>query len=219
MKFLCCILVVALSTTAFAQKSVYVNWGVTLGLSSTKVQFKDKNGSQSTAAGLKFDRSTDLTGGLFAELKFPKARWLSIRNDLTHRKYDAESSDFYNGTGQTHAFGSVIANYLKYSLSVRAAITKNTVQPFATFGISPSYLLSQSNSYIIDYGVTQVTQPLLTSVKSFEFGFYGGAGISYDRFVGEVRVENSNGLRPADMKTPVNSVYILLAYRLLVGNQ
>jgi hypothetical protein len=207
--FTCCL------TTAVAQKPASVSWGVTLGVSSTKVEYKDHGGTQSTAPDLKFDRSTDLTGGIFAEIKFAKTNWLSIRNDLTHRKYDAESGDYYNGVGQTHAFGSIKANYLKYSLSIRASITKNTVQPFVTFGVSPSYLISQTNSYIIDYGVTQARQPLLTGVKSFEFGYYGGAGISYDRFVGEVRVETSNGLRPTDMTSPVNTVYVLISYRLL----
>jgi hypothetical protein len=216
----CWIFVCSLTTTtAFAQKPVYVNWGLTLGVSSTQLQFKDKGGAQSTASGLRFDRSTDLTGGLFAEIKFVNAAWLSMRNDLTHRKYDAESGDSYNGVGQTHAFGSVTASYLKYSLSVRAALTRTALQPFITAGVSPSLLLSQDNSYLIDYGVTQARQPLLGSVRSFEFGFYGGAGLGYSRFSGEVRAEMSNGLRPTDMKSPVSSVYVLLSYRLLEGEQ
>jgi hypothetical protein len=208
-----------ITSTAFAQKSMYTNWGITLGVSSTKLAFKDKGGAQSTASGLSFDRSTDLTGGIFAEMKFMKASWFSIRHDLTHRKYDAESSDYYQGVGQTHAFGSVTASYIKYSLSFRAALTKTAVQPFITAGVSTSLLLSQSNNFLIDYGVTQQRQPLLTGVKSLELGFYGGAGVSYNRFAGEVRIEASNGLRPSDMKSPVSSVYIMLAYRLLEGNQ
>src|ERR1041384_3043725 len=98
----CCLFIFGISITAYAQKPVVANWGITLGVSSTQVQFKDKGSSQSTASGLSFDRSTDLTGGLFAELIFPKVKWLSIRNDLTHRKYDASSGDFYQGLGQTH---------------------------------------------------------------------------------------------------------------------
>ncbi|MEJ0033259.1 MAG: outer membrane beta-barrel protein [Bacteroidota bacterium] len=211
----CCLLVSCVATTAVAQKSASVNWGVTLGISSTKLNYKDNGGTQSPAPDLKWDRSNDLTGGLFAEIKFAKANWFSMRNDLTHRKYDAESGDYYNGVGQTHAFGSVKAHYLKYSLSVRAAITKKTVQPFVTLGVSPSYLISQTNSYIINYGVTQARQPLLTGSKSFEFGYYGGAGISYNRITGEVRVETSNGLRPSEMTSPVNTVYVLFSYRLL----
>lgn len=192
-------------------------FGLTLGVSSTQLEFKDKSGSQSTASALSFDRSTDLTAGLFAELKFAKVKWLSIRNDITHRKYDAESGDYYNGVGATHAFGSVTASYLKYSLSFRAALSKTTLQPFLTAGVSPSLLLSQRNQFLIDYGVTQQRQPLLDKTKSFELGFYGGAGVNYDRFTAEVRVENSNGLRPSEMKSPVSSVYMMLSYRLLDG--
>src|ERR1044071_2586097 len=136
-----------MTSASFAQKAMYTNFGITLGVSSTKVEFKDKNGSQSTASGLSFDRSTDLAGGIFAEMKFAKASWFSIRHDLTHRKYEAESGDFYQGVGQTHAFGSVTASYIKYIVSFRAALSKTSVQPFITAGVSPSLLLSQSNNF------------------------------------------------------------------------
>jgi len=208
------------TTTAFAQeRPLSIDWGVTLGISSTQVHFKESYNSGSPAYGLSFDKSVDLTGGIFAELKFSRAKWISIRNEITHRKYDSESGDYYNGTGQTHAFGAVSANYLKYSLSFRAWLTKTKLRPFLSAGISPSVLLSQSNSYTIDYGTTQLKQPLIDKPKSSEFGYYGGAGLSYDRFAGEVRVESSNGLRPTSLNSPVSTVYILLSYRLLEGDR
>ena len=108
---------------------------------------------------------------------------------------------------------------MKYSLSFRAALTKTSLRPFVGAGISPSLLLLQENHYLIDYGVTQQRQPLLTNVKSFEFGYFGSVGVMYNRFTGEVRVEMSNGLRPAGLSSPVNTIYILLSYRLLEGEQ
>jgi opacity protein-like surface antigen len=207
-----------LPAIALGQKTLSINWGIVAGVSSTQLHFKDKPGSTSMAPQLSFDKSTDLTGGVFAEMKFARSKWFSLRNDLTHRRYDASSTDFYNGVGSVRAFGSVTASYLKYSLSARASITKDQAKPFVSFGVSPSLLLSSSNSYLTNYGPTQTSVSLLGKVKSFEFGFFGGAGVQYNRAGAEIRVEQSSGLNPQNCKSKVSTVYILLSYRLLEGN-
>jgi hypothetical protein len=205
---------VATATTAVAQKSIFINWGVVAGISSTKLQFHDRAGSTSMAPQLSFDKSTNLTGGIFADVKFLKITWLSIHNELTHRSYDASSTDFYGGSGSTQAFGTVTAKYMKYNLAFRAALTDSNVKPFFSLGVSPAFLLSQSNSFVTNFSTTSTRQSLLGKCRSFEMGFFGAVGVLFNRIAIEARIEQSQGLKPENCKSSVNTLYILFSYKL-----
>lgn len=197
-------------------KNIVVDVGGMIGMSSTKVEF---NGGVNTAAMLMFDKSLDITGGLFVELKFARmGNHFSVRNEITHRKYNTTSKDLYGNTGQTQLFGYVSASYLKYSLAPRISFSQNKLRPFVSFGVSPALLLSQSNRVTIIYsrGASQQRQELLGGIKKFELGFFGGAGLIYDSFSIEARVERSNGLQPElATASPVNSLFVLISYRFV----
>lgn len=202
-----------------ATKSVVNDFGLTAGVSSTSLKFENPSGGTAFAPRLMFDKSNDITGGIFMESKFPRmGKAFSLRNEITHRKYDASSDDYYNGVGQTSLFGSVKASYVKYSISGRMAISQHELKPFAAVGLSPAWLLSSgSKALVIVNGATHSEQ-LLGKVKSFEFGYFFGAGLMYNSFTFEARVEQSTGLNPETCKSKVNTVYVMLSYRLWEGD-
>ena len=205
---------------AETHKNIIINAGGILGFSSTDAEF---TGNGSTAAMLMFDKSTDITGGVFVDFKFPRTgNAFSVRNELTHRKYKTTSADLYGNQGSTQLFGSVSASYIKYSLAPRIAFSHNKLRPFINFGVSPALLLSQTNktTIIFSRGASQRMETLLGKVKKFELGFFGGAGLIYSNFSIEARVERSNGLQPELAETsPVNTLFILLSYRIFESNR
>ncbi len=195
------------------------DFGIVAGISSTTLKFENKPGNTSLAARLVFDKSTDLTGGVFMESRFTKlGKSFTVRNELTHRTYDVASEDYYNGQGQTSLFGYVSANYLKYNLLARLALSHNELRPFITAGLSPSLLLSSSNRSLVITNGSKHTESLLGRVKSFEFGYFFGAGLMYNGFSIEARVEQSTGLHPETCNSKVNTLFVLLSYRLFEGN-
>jgi hypothetical protein len=200
-----------------SSKQVTTDFGVTAGVSITSLTFIEANGG-SLAPHLDFDQSTDFTGGLFAETKFARTGGLfSIRNELTHRKYDASSNDYYNGQGQTRLFGSVAANYIKYSLLLRATLSHKTLKPFINIGLSPSFLITSSSGTTTITGSSIQNGVLLGKVDALDFGFSAGAGLIYNSFGIEARYEQSTGLNPEFCNSKVNTLYVMLSYRLLEG--
>jgi hypothetical protein len=200
-------------------KAVVSSFGLLLGISSTALRFHDV-GSGSVASDVMWDKSVDMTGGLFMETKFAKTGpAFSLRQELTHRKYRSASSDYFKGQGQVQMFGNVSANYLKYSVMARVAFSRNRLKPFINAGVSPALLFASSSSTIIMSGPIQQTQPLLGKTSSFEFGFFGGGGLLYDNFSLEARMEQSSGLNPKFYNSSVHTLYILLSYRLFEGNK
>jgi len=197
-------------------KDVVNDFGIIAGVSSTDVTLKERAGAPSSVApDLVFDKSNDLTGGFFMESRFAKlGKQFSLRNELTHRKYDETSKDYYQGKGQTSLFGSIAASYVKYTILARLAISQNTMRPFVSAGLSPSLLIGSSNRLLtITNGAPQI-QPLLNKVKSFEVGYFFGAGLIYNRFSIEARVERSTGLNPENLKTSVGTLYIMVSFKL-----
>lgn len=202
-----------------SNKEIVTDAGLILGVSSTNLSFKQYSGFAAIAPQLTFDNSTDLTGGVFIESRFTKnASLLTLRNELTHRRYKTSSSDFYGGQGQTHLFGSVSADYIKYSLVLRATFSHNNLKPFVNIGGSPALLVATSNRALTISPGTQHTESLLGKVKRVELGFFAGVGLRFNNVAIEARFERSNGLQPEYCDSSVRTLYITLSYRLLAGN-
>lgn len=200
-------------------QAVVSDYGLLLGLSVTDLSFEDV-GNGNLASSVMWDKSIDLTGGVFMETKFAKTGpAFLLRQELTHRKYNSSSTDYYKGQGQLHILGNVSASYLKYSVMARLAISQNKLKPFINAGVSPSFLLGSSSRAVITSGSTQSTDVLLGKTSRFDFGFFGGAGLLYENITIEARVEQSSGLNPQYYNSSVHTLYILLSYRLFQGNQ
>jgi hypothetical protein len=200
-------------------KDVVSDYGLLIGISMTDLSFEDV-GNGNIASSVMWDRSIDITGGVFMETRFAKTGpAFSLRQELTHRRYRSSSTDYYKGQGQVHILGNVSASYIKYSLMARYAISQNKLKPFINAGVSPSVLLSSSSRAVISTGFTQGNDVLLGKTSIFEFGFFGSAGLLYENLSLEVRVEQSSGLNPKYYNSSVHTLYILLSYRLFQGNQ
>ena len=200
-------------------KNLVNDFGITVGISSTDLSF-EQSGQATIASGMKFDKSTDLTGGIFMESSFAKSNYrFSLRQELTHRKYNSTSEDYNHGQGQTQIFATVKANYIKYNLMLRFALSNGALRPFVNVGISPSLLIASTNEMQTTYNGVQINETLLGKTKSFEIGGFGGAGVALNNFSLELRVERSGGLKPEKYDMKIQTLYILLAYRFIEGNR
>jgi hypothetical protein len=190
------------------------DFGLTAGISSTKLAFESVGGG-AVASTAKWPVSTSMTGGIFMESKFARVNQFSLRQELIYRSYEQTAKDLSTTPGIS-IIGRVSASYLKYNLMGRIKLSRNAFQPFLSLGISPALLLSSSSSRTVTTS-TQVTDELLGKSKSFEFGFVGGAGLTYHDFGLEARMELSGGLDPERYHMRVNTFYLMLSYRIFEG--
>lgn len=199
------------------KKDVANDFGLTIGMSSTKLSFND-TGHGGVAAATDWPKSNNITGGIFMDNKFARTRMFSLRQELVYRSYKTTGKDL-SGTPGLSIVGSVSASYLKYNLIGRIALSHGAFKPFLAAGVSPSLLLSSSSGTKIVNGGSERTEELLGKNKGFEFGYVGGAGIMYDDFCLEARMELSNGLDSENYNTKVNTFYLMLSYRLFEGKR
>jgi hypothetical protein len=145
----------------------------------------------------------------------------SFYNELLYQAYSINSKEPFTKTsgGTTWDYTNTASfSFLKLISGPRYQFPFPTkVRPFLNVGFSVSFpLKNDAHTMIHKYSTTSDTSEKLTyGTRRFEIGIWGGAGINYNRFSFEVRLERPKGWSGyPSMRVYTDNAYVLVAYRL-----
>ncbi len=202
------------------QEKIQIDFGIVGGVNQTDIRFVDKSQTGYRIGKYSFNKSYNLTGGVYMDLKFPRINKIIFHSELLYKRYTNTAPEITESTliqDQVTSNGYVNANYLKLNLSARYFFFYHKISPFISLGVSLGFLLSSTQYANVTTTVfttsTYSQDPIMTNIASYESGAFAGLGITARNFGFEMRMELSSGLRPMEASSSVTSIYALLYYR------
>jgi hypothetical protein len=159
-----------------------------------------------------------VTGGVGMLLVLPRAReQFSFFTDLLYRHFYSSSS-VYQLNDFTTEQGLLDYNQVQLDIQFRYRFPTGSVRPFLNAGLSNSLIVSnKSDQNEKQSGAGQdYTYPMFrqsSGMKTFQFGFIGGGGVSIGHLSLEARVEETEGLSQlSGTSAPLTNFYLLAGF-------
>jgi hypothetical protein len=188
-------------------------FGMQLGASSTTMKFYGGNFKYLSQAD--YNYSLKMTGGVFLNLGLPRkqGRWM-LRNELMLTSYSCVGTyeDVMNFSIITSNFS---CTHLKLNNLFRYKRPVGSLFVFINGGISNGVAIKGSNSKSKDFYLADRVEesPALQETKKHELGYILGAGLNYNNYSLEARVEIGNGVSTLQTLASKTIRYnLLLAY-------
>lgn len=208
-------------------KGTSINFGLVMGLASTKLSFE----SAINALGkINFRPSINPTFGVSIELTPYKkvgmktiTPW-SFYGDLLYKRYAAQDAVTTYFLSQIESSNTYILDfsYLRFSTAVRYNLAGQRVKYFVSGGFSASQLLkTHENAEIYRYytfntpDFTENKNEAVKYIRNFELGYFGGIGAKYNRLSCELRYEISTGVSEftVALNSKVTHTQLLFCYK------
>lgn len=201
-------------------EKVLIQPGLLAGLSATKLNFKSSVFPIHNEMELSV--STNITAGLSLAFVMPRNhRQWSLNSELLYLAYrtSGKQENVFPGLSAQISHLEFGQSYLKLNQMLRYTFPYREKYLFANGGISTSIVLAETNLQQVENGFFTLQQATETQIfpqtDGYEFEFFLGGGMQWNRFTLEMRYEFGNGpSRLVYMRSPMNRGYVLLGYRL-----
>jgi hypothetical protein len=170
--------------------------------------------------GAEFNPYFSGTAGVALHLILPRqrAQW-DIINELVYEPYRTSGTKFMQQNSllyYNYSFTFDLA-YVKLNTMLRYLYPKWNVRPFGNIGMTNAIAIKTTNTKTVErhyYNVvTTKTGNAIDEFRTYELGFFGGAGVQWKHLGAEVRYEWSNGMSGyAELISNVSTLYLLLSY-------
>ena len=194
-------------------------WGVFAGLSNTKLRFI--SGDNYEIVKTSFKSSLNFTAGAFYDFIIPRTLGkVSINNELGYTSYKAtayheniRSSNYYAKSSYEIGFSYVkLYNMLRYRY-----LLGNNNSVFANLGISNGFGFNVTNEAIhsieVLYYRAHSKEAAIHEPRKYEQGWVAGLGVKVKQYLGELRLERSNGMSGLqNLSSPVVRTSVLVSY-------
>lgn len=211
----------------FAQtrESENLEIGVFAGVSNTRfnVNTSSDNIYMVSMSRANFSPSTNVTGGVFFDIVFPRQRGrLSLNNELAYSSYET-SGTYRASSSQTNyeqRTFEIAFSYLKMNNMLRYKFLMGKSAFFVNGGLATGYLLNDKSKITLNRKIgstetTSVEKAFKIDSRKYELGLVAGAGFRTGRVSAELRAEGSTGpLSESTTSAKVTRYYALLGYRI-----
>jgi len=198
---------------------ILIQPGLVVGLSATKLNFKSS--VFPIHDEMELPLSANVAAGVSLAFIMPRnhQQW-SLNSELLYVAYSAKGKQKPIPTATSSSISNLEfgQSYLKLNQMLRYTFPYQRNCLFAQAGLSGSIVLTETNSQQVNNGfftLQQVSETkILPQTDGYEFEFFMGGGIQWERLSLEMRYEFGNGpSRLVYMRSPVHRGYVLLGYR------
>jgi hypothetical protein len=208
-------------TSRIQNEGIKCEYGVTAGMTSTSVNFKN-SGDLKFLENTHFNHSVNPTAGLFLEFIFPRSqkKW-SIYNEIAYASYKFKGT--YNEPPfdrNSFIYTSTVGHStLSMYNMLRFKYPVGPIFLYLNAGISNAYLFNETN--LLAFVHIYNDQPFYTSTtaaipytRKYSNGFILGLGAKYHRCCLDCRYERTNGMSDVvTLGSFVNRFYMQVGYR------
>ncbi|HMF71484.1 MAG TPA: outer membrane beta-barrel protein [Flavitalea sp.] len=194
-------------------------WGVFAGFSNTKLSFRSSDNYEIVKTS--FKSSLNFTAGAFYDFIIPRTlSKVSINNELGYSSYKTtayhetiRSANYYAKSSYEMGFSYVkLYNMLRYRY-----LLGNNNSVFANLGISNGFGFNVTNqaSTVSKFYTTERTErgAAIHEPRKYEQGWVAGLGVKAKQYLGELRLERSNGMSALqNLSSPVVRTSVLVSY-------